>query len=302
MTSITRMNKKRGEARQARIDLVESRRSHKKSPVMAAIEYNRKKAGTFVPTEPRQKKEDQKSNGNGQQQPKYVKDLHSETMMKNLNSEMSSVKDVLSDFTSAVERTRASEKLGEKSTESSEKLTGQEFSFSRKKQIVGLDKQTLDTIRKIVQEELTNAGGSGGGMGLGGFLPGGKGKGPTGTVPPTGTKSPTPIIPVGAQKARPAFNRAGRLGAIFRRTAETKGFGQAVRNTAGLAMPSSRAIGAAGKAILPASLIAIGITAWNANDQFHICTIVVEQFHTVVRYSKKSSTPFKETLFSFLQT
>lgn len=268
MTSITRMNKKRNDARQSRIDLVESRRAPIKSPVMAAIDYSRKKVSTPSTLKERQdKREESKQNSNGQQT-RYVKDLHSEMMMKNISSEMNRVKNALSEFTSIVEERAANTELGTKSGESSGLLKGGEFSFSRKKQQVSLDKPTIDIIRKVIREEIDASGKVGGGIDLPidmfGKIP--KKPTPPPTVP-SGMK-PVPTVPIGTQtQPRPAYDKAGRLGSIFSRTMETKGLGEAISKTAKLAMPSTKTLGAAGKAVLPASLIALGITAWDANDQ-----------------------------------
>lgn len=266
MTSITRMNKKRNDARQSRIDLVESRRAPVKSPVMAAIEYSKKKVSSSPTKERQEKKEESKQNG---QQTRYVKDLHSEMLMKNISSEMNRVKNALSEFTSIVEERAANAELETKSGESSGLLKGGEFSFSRKKQQVSLDKPTLDIIRKVIREEIDASGKIGGGgidlpIDMIGKIPKKAGTPPT---VPSGTK-PVPTVPTGIPaQPRPAYDKAGRLGSIFSRTMETKGLGEAVKKTAKLAIPSSAALGGLGKAVIPGSLLAIGITAWDANDQ-----------------------------------
>lgn len=255
MASITRMNKRRIASRQERIDV--SKLQSRKSPIASASEFNKRKQ-----TPSKQKAIDD-SKQEKKPQTTYVRDLHSETLMKRLSGEMETVKAALTDFANTVEQNAARQELQLKSQESAAMLTPK--GFRSEKCQCKLDKEALKEIRKIIKEEMGTSGGFGAGIPM--PIPTFK---KTPQTPPTTTKPtpirPTPIIP-SAALPKAAYDKAGRLGSIFRRTVRSKGIGAAISKTAKLAMPSGKVAGAIGKGAIPGSILALGITAWDANDQ-----------------------------------
>lgn len=218
-----------------------------------------------------------------------------------ITAEMANVRDAIADMGSLVQKN--SKQLLDKKTKASEDaIAPKEFEFE--KNSPDLTPRAQRTVRRIVREEL-DATDFGGMFGKGGFpLPtdlfdidrknrGGKGRpgrapapvpsgGPTGTqnktpttqAPPSAQKAPTgvPGAPTGPVQSggkpvrtRRAFNKSERIGAIFRKTADSKGYAEAIKKTAKLATPKISTV-AGGVAIGAAGVAITGLMAKDAQN------------------------------------
>jgi hypothetical protein len=218
-----------------------------------------------------------------------------------LSAEIAGVQQALDKMGNSVEK-RRKQILDERDKATDEALKPKDFQFQQKSE--DLSPKALKAIRKIVREELdTTSQNNGSGFGWSdiagigaaammgrrakGTVPSGAPKGPTvvptvpglptppttgpkPTVEPSGKPGAPSVVPSAGKGAkpivnRPAFDRAGRLGNIFQKTAQKKGYGAAMSKVGRLATKNIGGVGAAASVGARGLLGSLGLIFYGAD-------------------------------------